>query len=124
VATVTSDPGWTRRVFEVLASLVILGVVVPIVATFLFVLISMFPVILLGQREEVMVGWGWITVPMAFVASPAITVIVTYALLSLVTSRVGAYLAFGAVAYCFLLTSRPFIERLMRGGQWLYECLK
>jgi uncharacterized membrane protein len=120
--TLRSQDGNVRRA-NLLASIVILAVVAPVVATILFTLITLFPVIILGQREDVMILWAWVTLPLALLVTPVVTATVSFVLLRRFTSHALLYVVGAAAVYAVALTSTPLSKAFYMGGHWVAKVL-
>ena len=91
------NSNWTSRARDVLACIVVLGVVAPAVAILLFTVLWGLPVIVFRQPAKAMLAWGWIGFPLAFLVAPPATAFVSFMLLRLFTPRALAYLI-GAIS--------------------------
>lgn len=82
--------------------LFILGVIAPLTCIGIFALVAFFPAVFLGQRSETMIGWGWVTLPLAILAGPTAAIIISYRMLKRFTQHAAEYLVAAVLVYFVL----------------------
>lgn len=88
-----------RYLREASVAIAVLGILAPIIGLITFGLVVYFPSIFLGQPKDAVIGWGWVTVPLAALIAPPATVVATYVLLKRLTKYAAQHLVGGCLFY-------------------------
>ena len=115
-----APPSQINYVSEAFLIFAIVMIVAPLMGVLSWTLISLLPVIVFRQPDEIMLAWGWVGFPLAFLGTPVIMAMTCWFLLRRMKSPYALSLVPGVVVlYPLLAFATPLGTYFIEACKWL-----